>query len=103
MLSGNSNMNVKDTTPVGRYSKGASPYGVLDAAGNVWEWTSSLWKRYPYDPADGREDSYSEGRRTMQGGSFDSDVRTVRCACRRAYDLILPLVVVGLRVVSPSF
>ena len=39
----NFNMDVGDTTAVGSYPKGASPYGVLDAAGNVWEWTSSLW------------------------------------------------------------
>jgi formylglycine-generating enzyme required for sulfatase activity len=39
----NFNMNVGDTTPVGQYPQGASPYGVLDTAGNVWEWMSSLW------------------------------------------------------------
>jgi formylglycine-generating enzyme required for sulfatase activity len=31
-----------DTTPVDAYPQGASPYGVLDMAGNVWEWTRSL-------------------------------------------------------------
>jgi formylglycine-generating enzyme required for sulfatase activity len=40
---GNFNMDLRDTTPVGSYEKGASPYGCLDMAGNVVEWTSSLW------------------------------------------------------------
>jgi sulfatase modifying factor 1 len=97
----NFNMDVGDTTPVGRYPKGASPYGLLDVAGNVWEWTNSLWIAYPYDPADGREDSYSEGSRTVRGGSFFYNARLVRCACR--CNLFDPNVDVVLRVSSPGF
>ena len=44
------------TVPVGQYPKGASPYGVLDMAGQVWEWTTSIARPYPYDLHDGRED-----------------------------------------------
>ena len=79
----NFNMTVGDTTPVGRYPDGKSPYGLLDVAGNVWEWTSSLGKKpYEYDATDGREDSKSGDKRVLRGGSFWDDVQFVCCAYR---------------------
>ena len=76
--------NVGDTTPVGRYSpRGDSPYGCADMAGNVWEWTRSLKKGYPYDPADGREDLEAKGPRVVRGGSWGGSRRVARCAFRR--------------------
>jgi formylglycine-generating enzyme required for sulfatase activity len=44
--------------------------GTFDMAGNVAEWTLSLFKPYPYDPADGREDPKAAGDRVVRGGSW---------------------------------
>jgi formylglycine-generating enzyme required for sulfatase activity len=59
------------TTPVGAYPNGASPYGVSDMAGNVWEWTRSLYQSYPYKPEDGRENLVAKGTWVVRGGSWD--------------------------------
>jgi formylglycine-generating enzyme required for sulfatase activity len=76
--------NVDTTTQVGSYSpQGDSPNGLADMAGNVWEWTSSLFMRYPYSAVDGREDMEATGRRVMRGGAFYwGDEKSVRCAER---------------------
>ncbi len=44
--------------------------GTFDMAGNVAEWTLSLFKPYPYNPADGREDPKAAGNRVVRGGSW---------------------------------
>ena len=94
---------IRTTSAVGIFPKGNSPYGLLDMAGNVWEWTSSLYKPYPYDAADGREDPEAEGARTWRGGGFiDYDV-VVRCAYRFDYVPDDGYDYIGFRVVSPGF
>jgi serine/threonine-protein kinase len=93
------NNSVGDTTPVGAYPDGASPYGVLDMAGNVWEWTSSQYKPYPYDAKDGREDLAGGDPRTLRGGSFYVNVKNVRCAARSDYYPSFRYDDVGFRVV----
>jgi len=95
--------NVGDTTAVGNYSKGASPYDVLDMAGNVWEWTSSLWQKYPYKLDDGREDPVDHGRRVVRGGSFDIYFGYyVRCAYRSHSFPVNRDLGIGFRVMSPG-
>lgn len=70
--------SISTTTPVGMYPNGASPGGAQDLAGNVREWTHSLYAPYPYDPTDGRERHDVIGERVQRGGSwfgFASDAR----------------------------
>lgn len=72
----------RDTTPVGAYPQGASPYDLLDMAGNVCEWTRSALMDYPYDPEDGREDLEAEDSVVLRGGAFFFGRETIRCAAR---------------------
>lgn len=75
-------LGLEATTPVGVFPDGASPYGVLDMAGNVWEWTRSVDADYPYDPTDGREDLAAGGARVLRGGAFSFESSFARCAAR---------------------
>lgn len=63
------------TDPVGSHPAGATPEGVFDLAGNEAEWTSSLFRPYPYDPGDGREDPDEPGERVTRGGDHVFDTR----------------------------
>lgn len=66
------------TAPVGSYPAGATPEGLLDLAGNVWEWTASPYCPYPFR-TDG---DCGDSRRVLRGGGWDTtehlDVRAAR-------------------------
>jgi len=83
------------TSSVGCFPGGASPYGVQDLAGNVWEWTRSMWGEeeyrvhypYPYNPCDGRESRQPDrinALRVLRGASYNNYQRYARCATRRS-------------------
>jgi serine/threonine-protein kinase len=97
----NCNNNVGDTTPVGQYSpQGDSPYGCVDMAGNVWQWTNSLYKPYPYNANDGRENSSDTGGRVVRGGSFYYNVDFLPCAFRNDRDPSFRLIDDGFRLLA---
>ena len=73
-----------ETVPAGALTAGATPSGILDLAANVHEWTASLAKPYPYDPADGREDLTRQGDRVTRGGAADTGAATLRATWRGA-------------------
>ena len=77
-------------------------------AGNVWEWTSTLWGyygadkadyEYPYDPDDGRESLVTPGGRIMRGGTWNEPVEWARCAARKVNNYHISDMSDGFRIV----
>ncbi|HIE28389.1 TPA: PEGA domain-containing protein [Candidatus Poribacteria bacterium] len=73
------------TAPVGSFPDGASPYGVMDMAGNVWEWVADWYDSnhyyYSRSPQQGPD---SGSHRVLRGGSWVNAVQlsSLRCADR---------------------
>ena len=77
------NSNTDDTTSVDSHPAGASPYGALDMAGNVWNWLSDWFKAYPGGDQNATK-YYGTVWHVLRGGSFASltpfDLRSTRRA-----------------------
>ena len=93
---------IGDTTEVGIHKSGASIFGVLDLAGNVWEWTSSIHREYPYNSNDGREDVNLWGARVVRGGNYLSAAKNIRCADRHSIYPSARDIYIGFRVVTKN-
>lgn len=89
------------TSAVGCFPAGATAERIQDLAGNVWEWTRSEYRSYPYDPDDGRENMSDPEQKqfTLRGGSWASGPTSLRAA-NRDYDAPDDLVqFIGFRLV----
>ncbi|MCB9475783.1 MAG: SUMF1/EgtB/PvdO family nonheme iron enzyme [Deltaproteobacteria bacterium] len=80
--------NIGSTTAVDAYPEGKTPFGVMDMAGNVWEWTAT----------------YLDDRKTarvLKGGAFNGESKFARCFARFAYPEQGLLPAAGFRCVQP--
>jgi formylglycine-generating enzyme required for sulfatase activity len=96
----NFNQIYNGTTAVGCFPTGGTPEGIQDLAGNVLEWTRSVFAPYPYDPADGREDIADppKKRLTLRGGGWYVLPLFLRAAYRRHFSPDLHFVSLGFRL-----
>jgi len=74
------------TKPVGSFPQGASPYGVLDGAGQVFEWTHDI----------------SNHRATVKGGSWDDHGGVCRPAAHHQRPILLKHILIGFRLVDTA-
>ena len=78
---------VGDTSRVDKYPAGASPYGALNMAGNVWEWVNDWWdpEYYSRSPAANPQGPESGRAHILRGGAWGYDRGSIRAAYRLGY------------------
>jgi eukaryotic-like serine/threonine-protein kinase len=79
----------------GMLTKGASPYGVLDMAGNVWEWTADTFYSYPGNKES--VESRLKGLKIIRGGSFKSEKKLLTTYLRNMVEPTFKDVALGFR------
>jgi formylglycine-generating enzyme required for sulfatase activity len=88
------------TVAPGGYQPNA--WGLHDMHGNVFEWTRTTYRPYPYDVADGRDAGDPRGEKVVRGGSWRDRPRRCTSSFRLAYQPYQRVYNVGFRVVGET-
>jgi formylglycine-generating enzyme required for sulfatase activity len=90
---------IRDTTPVGSYESGKSPYGLYDMAGNVLEWVNDWYSEtyYQSSPSSNPQGPDAGDFRVVRGGAWSIRDYDVRSARRVGYILSYTSSVIGFR------
>jgi formylglycine-generating enzyme required for sulfatase activity len=96
----NFNKEIMKTSTVGAYPKGASPYGALDMAGNVWEWLADWYAPDYYDNSQENDPQGPEegSERVVRGGSWAHGAELIRSANRSQENPASKLNILGFRL-----
>ena len=94
--------NNGDTMEVGSFENGMSPYRAMDMAGNVWEWVEDRYGDYEAGDLENPSGPNSGSERVIRGGSWGSDVESIRSSNRYAISPNEYYGNLGFRCVVPS-